>query len=140
MHSLLRRQLNLYLGDAAGIPAQWQAFVDGVNDAYRAFDADRSMLERSLDLSSQELVDANSEMRAVFQAIPDLVLRISHQCVVLDVKAGQAGNLLIAREDFIGHEIQNTPLKDMARQLAAAVQRVFAKDSAVSFEYSSATQ
>ncbi len=140
MHSLLRRQLKLHLGDTAGVPAQWQAFVDGVNDAYHAFDDDRAMLERSLDLSSQELVDANSEMRAVFQAIPDLVLRINHRCIVLDVKTGLAGNLVIAREDFISKEIENTPLKDVARQLAAAVQRVFAKDSAVSFDYSSVLQ
>jgi hypothetical protein len=77
MHSLLKRQLKRHLAEAAVIPAQWQAFIAAVNDAYREFDADRAMMEHSLELSSQELLDANSEMRAVLQAIPDLVLHLA---------------------------------------------------------------
>ena len=93
MHSLLKRQLKRHFGDEFRIPAEMQAFLDGVNEAYREFDADREMLERSLELSSQEMMAANSEMRAVFQAIPDLVFRLDQQGVILDVKAGAAGDL-----------------------------------------------
>jgi PAS domain-containing protein len=92
MHSLLKRQVKRHFGDPSGIPAEWQAFINGVNDAYREFDADRAMLEHSLELSSQEMLDANSEMRAVFEAIPDLVFRLNHQGAILDVKAGATGD------------------------------------------------
>ena len=88
MHSLLKRQLKRHFGDQFPIPAQWRPFIERVNDAYREFDADREMLEHSLELSSQELIDANSEMRAVFQAIPDLVFRLNHEGTILDIKAG----------------------------------------------------
>src|SRR5919204_1052588 len=67
VHSLLKRQIRRHLGGVDSIPREWQGFVDAVNDAYFEFDADRGMLERSLELSSQELLKANSEMRAVFE-------------------------------------------------------------------------
>ena len=95
MHNLLKRQLKRHLGAEFSVPAEWQAFLDGVNEAYIGFDADRAMLEHSLELSSQELLEANSEMRAVFQAIPDLVFRLDHQGTVIDVKAGASGELAI---------------------------------------------
>jgi PAS domain S-box-containing protein len=66
LHSLLRRQLKRYFGDPAAIPAEWHGFIAAVNDAYHQSDTDRGMLERSLELTSQELLLANSEMRAVF--------------------------------------------------------------------------
>ena len=111
MHSLLQRQLKRHFGDPSCIPTEWQSFLQSVNEAYQGFDADRAMLERSLELSSQELLDANSEMRAVFDAIPDLVFRINRDGVILKVKAGNANDLMSRREDLIGKRIQDTPLK-----------------------------
>lgn len=67
MHSLLKRQLKRHFGEGFTVPPLWQPFIAQVNEAYRGSDADRAMLEHSLELSSQELLDANSELRAVFQ-------------------------------------------------------------------------
>ena len=50
--------------------------LDAVDQAYQQFDNDRSMLERSLDLSSQELLQANGELRALVSAFPDHILRL----------------------------------------------------------------
>ena len=69
LHSLLKRQLQRFFGNADSALTEHPGFVAAVNDAYRQFDADRSMLERSLELSSQELLQANSDMRAVFERI-----------------------------------------------------------------------
>lgn len=69
MHNLLKRQLNKYVGDSLPVPTEWQKFVEAVNDAYMQADADRGMLERSLDLSSQELLHTNSEMRALISLL-----------------------------------------------------------------------
>lgn len=136
MHSLLKRQLKRHLLDLASIPPQWQALINDVNSAYREFDVDRRMVERSLELSSQELVDANSQMRAVFQAIPDLVLRLDPLGTILDIKAGAASDLMIHRQESVGRRLQDTPLKDVAQQLLAAVQTVIAENTPVTFEYS----
>lgn len=69
MHSLLKRQLKKYLVDSEVLSKPCQGLLAAVNEAYRQFDADRAMLERSLDLSSQELLQANSEMRVVFERL-----------------------------------------------------------------------
>ena len=140
MHSLLKRQLRRYLGDPFSIPPEWQAFVSGVDDAYREFDADRGMLEHSLELSSQELLDANSEMRAVFQAIPDLVLRLNHQGMILDVKAGTGGGLMFKRQAWIGKQIQDILAADVADQLLEAVRRVIQENAPTGIEYSTVLQ
>ena len=69
MHSLLKRQIRKHFGGVESIPGDWKGFIDLVENAYHQFDVDRTMLERSLDLSSQELLQANSDIRAVFERI-----------------------------------------------------------------------
>ena len=69
MHSLLKRQLRRYFGDAKPQSSEWQDFIELVNNAYHQFDTDRKMLERSLDLSSQELLQSNSNIMEVFERI-----------------------------------------------------------------------
>lgn len=135
LHNLLQRQLRRHLGPLSDLPAPWQAFLNDVNQAYVAGDADRAMMERSLELSSQELVDANAQMRAVFQAIPDMVLRVDAQGVVIDVKAGASHALQVNRADFEGRPLNHTPLRDAANQLTSAVHQVLAFNAAVSTEY-----
>src|SRR4051794_23202981 len=66
LHSLLRRQMKRHFGSSDTIPAELCGFLSMVNDAYHQSDSDRSMLERSLELTSQELIMANAEVRAVF--------------------------------------------------------------------------
>jgi len=135
-HSLLARQLKRHFGNPASIPPELQAFVNEVNDAYQGFDSDRRMLEHSLELSSQELLDANSEMRAVFQAIPDFVFRIDHQGTILGVKAGTTGDLKLEHPEWVGKRIEDTPLKDVASQFSEALHRVITYDAPISIEYS----
>jgi hypothetical protein len=65
LHSLLRRQLDKHLGEET---AELRPLIDAVDAAYRGFDLDRGMLERSLDLSSRELLEANGELRGRFEA------------------------------------------------------------------------
>jgi PAS domain S-box-containing protein len=91
LHSLLRRQLRRCFGDGAALPSEWRRFVDVVDAAYQEFDRDRKMLERALDLSSQELLQASAEMRAVVKAIPDLLIRFDACGTILDCKTGAGG-------------------------------------------------
>lgn len=62
-HSLLARQIRRHLGGEEGIPESCLPFVKAVDEAYRQSDHDRAMLERSMDLSSQELLQANAALR-----------------------------------------------------------------------------
>ncbi|MDX6515543.1 MAG: two-component system, cell cycle sensor histidine kinase and response regulator CckA [Gaiellaceae bacterium] len=64
MHSLLQRQLRRFCTE--GLPEE---FLEAVDAAYRQFDADRNMLERSMELSSDELLEANGALRGMAAAL-----------------------------------------------------------------------
>ena len=63
IHSLLKRQLKKHLVEPFCIPKELQEMFDAINNAYIQSDIDRNMLERSLDLSSQELLATNTEIQ-----------------------------------------------------------------------------
>ncbi|MBP8981336.1 MAG: response regulator [Syntrophobacterales bacterium] len=63
MHSLLQRQLRKHFKDMNAIPRECDAFLHAVDEAYHQSDVDRKMLERALDLSSEELLEANQGLR-----------------------------------------------------------------------------
>ena len=63
MHRLLQRQLRRYLGSDEDIPDELQRLVQAVNAAYLQSDDDRALLERSLELTSQELLERNEQLR-----------------------------------------------------------------------------
>jgi two-component system, cell cycle sensor histidine kinase and response regulator CckA len=70
-HSLLRRQLIKHFRDPANVPPEWEAFIAAVDQAYAEADSDRRMVERSLDLSSQELLQANAQLRTLLGRAKD---------------------------------------------------------------------
>jgi signal transduction histidine kinase/ActR/RegA family two-component response regulator len=84
-HSLLRRQLKRHFPDGA-VPSALEPMLAAIDQAYRQFDDDRAMLERSLDLSSQELLQASTQLRALVSAFPDQIVRIDSAGMILDVK------------------------------------------------------
>lgn len=65
MHKLLQRQVKSHLGgeDLDAFPEAWKRLLASVNEAYEQVDADRLLLERSLELTSQELIQRNKELR-----------------------------------------------------------------------------
>jgi hypothetical protein len=54
LHSLLKRQLKKHFTCADDLQMETQRFIAAVNDACMQSDDDRNMLERSLELSSDE--------------------------------------------------------------------------------------
>jgi len=135
-HSLLRRQLKRILGDEFPITDVWRKFIDTVDNAYREFDTDRTMLERSLELSSQELLHINAEMRAIFEAMPDLFFRLTLDGTILDCKAGNTYDLYLSREKIIGSNILKMPGKEVREKFKDAINMVKDTSSMVSIEYS----
>lgn len=133
MHRLLKRQLKRYLRDFDSPPPGWEEFLTAVSDAYAAFDADRDMIERSMELSSQELLDVNTQMRA---AIPDLFLRLDHDGTVLDYKPGSTTDVYVPLPHPIGQPIQSFLPEDVAHQFTAALTHVQTTEPIVTLEHS----
>jgi diguanylate cyclase (GGDEF)-like protein/PAS domain S-box-containing protein len=62
LHSLLKRQLRRFTGETESLSHEQANLFQAINDAYLQFDVERRMLEHSLELTSQELLEANAEL------------------------------------------------------------------------------
>src|SRR5215467_332180 len=110
MHPALSQQIKRFLGEETDrLDPNVRAFIQAIDDSYRQADSDRSALERSLDVSSRELLKANSEMRAILQSFPDLFFRLDAKGRILDCKGGNPDDFVISRERLIGKRIQDIP-------------------------------
>jgi PAS domain S-box-containing protein len=85
LHSLLSRQVRRHLGSGA-LTSEMDAFIEAVDSAYRQFDDDREMLERSLELSSKELLEANMDLRNLLEELREEVRR---RTMRLDTEVGE---------------------------------------------------
>jgi two-component system phosphate regulon sensor histidine kinase PhoR len=63
MNKLLQRQIKKNFGDTNNVPPALLHFLQVISDAYDGFDQDRGLAERSIELSSQELLEANQQLR-----------------------------------------------------------------------------
>ena len=134
-HPLVQRQLRKVVGPGEELSPGLAAFAAKVNEAYREFESDRVLLERSLELSSQELVQANSEMRVVIQTFPDLFLRLDADGTIRSCRASNDKDLLLAAPETIGRRIQDVPDPAAGRAFAAALEDVRRTRSSTSLEY-----
>lgn len=129
-HSLLKRQLKRHFPDRP-VPDVLKPLLNDVAEAYLQFDADRGMLERSLDLSSQELLQANAALRALVSAFPDQLIRVDSSGVVVDVRGGSGHHL--ANRWMVGRPLVQQLPKE-ARALGPALDEVLHTRKAASVE------
>lgn len=136
MHRLLKRQLKRYLGivNPEDIPPDLKKFIKAIGNAYEQSDADRLMLERSMELSSQELLEVNTQMRA---AIPDLFLRLDRDGTILDYKPGHTNeDVYVPLIEPIGKYLQDFLPEEVAQQFEQALERVHHGQPIFSLEHS----
>lgn len=135
MHSLLKRQLKKCFG-SENCPPELEPFLGAVNAAYFDFDTDLRMLGRSLDLSSEELLQANSELRAIFQAFPDLLLYLDENGTILDCKGGSAADSHLPIDQSIGKNVQTISIEGVGNRFGDAFLEVQKTGNASVVEYS----
>lgn len=69
MHRLLERQLKRHFGSLENLPEELSRLLQVIDETYCQFDGDRTMLERSLELSSQELLEANVQLQKLLKTV-----------------------------------------------------------------------
>lgn len=103
LHNLLKRQLRRYANDAKPFLENHNELLQVISDAYWQFDADRGMLEHSLELTSQELLERNAELS---RTNAQLEMRVAARTVELSISESRFRGLFehapvsIWEEDF----------------------------------------
>ena len=94
MNKLLERQVKKIFGDVQNVPSDLLLFLQTVSDTYDGFDQDRALAERSIELSSQELLDANLRIREESETQKTILAGIGDAMVVTD----KDGKIIILNE------------------------------------------
>jgi two-component system cell cycle sensor histidine kinase/response regulator CckA len=66
-HRLLQRQVRKCIGGDKPVPEEWLRLIGAVDEAYLQFETDGKLTERSMELSSNELLEANSLLRRQYE-------------------------------------------------------------------------
>lgn len=64
LNKLLRKQIQKKAGGMEKIPAELVPLLEAVNQSYDHYERERQLIERSMDLSSHELMEANEKLSA----------------------------------------------------------------------------
>jgi signal transduction histidine kinase len=134
IHPLLRRQVAKHLALEPSWPQAFRNFIDAVNDAYHQADADRSLLERSLDLSSQELLQANVDVRAIVQAFPDVFLWLGADGTILGCRAHHSSDMVLFT-GMVGKQVHHISDESVAGKFREALERIASGAPAATVEY-----
>lgn len=136
MHRLLKRQLKRYLPDPQD-QRRFNDLLEVIDQAYQQQDVDREMLERSLQLTSEELLQRNHKLRINLQeqAASQQALKQSYQILDATLNASQEGVLVIntdghpavynqrylALSQLSPDEIQRMDLRDLMKNSMSLV-------------------
>ena len=115
IHSLLKRQIRKHLAESSSFPEELQEIFDAINNAYIQSDIDRNMLERSLDLSSQELLTANSELKKTLSLLNATIESTRDGILVVDL----TGKIISFNKKFL--DMWHIPLHIMDSRDDSAV-------------------
>jgi signal transduction histidine kinase len=86
--------------------------------------------------SAQAAYQNATELRALFQAFPDLFLRLDKNETVLDAKGGQSSDAFLSADKFPGRNLQDLLPAAALSQVRAAQEKVRASNSMEMVEFS----
>lgn len=145
MHRLLARQLRK-LGLASSIAPSdehWKALLERVSDTYGQADSDRYTLERSLQISSDEIqamyqqqkATAEGHLHALISALPDLVFMFNEDGRCLEVIADGEKSLFSPANEIKGRLLAEFVPADQAATFLSAIHDCLDSDSLRVVEY-----
>jgi signal transduction histidine kinase len=136
MHLLLQRQLKKYLsqdlsgltGDLNdlninlnGIPLEWQNFLKVVDETYVQYDTEYRMIERLLDLSSEELLQANNQLR---EMLTNVERKVAERTAELIKTNGDLEQALTDLQQMQVHLIQAEKMSSLGQLIAGIAHEI----------------
>ena len=92
MNSLLKRQIRKYLDPATLESQEMQNFLEAVNDSYENNQDQFNMLQRAMTISSDELFNANQQLRKDVLLQKDILDSITSAMTTLNLKQFKSEN------------------------------------------------
>jgi PAS domain S-box-containing protein len=71
LNKLLLRQIQKHFGNIENIPENLSSLINVISESYDHYEKDRNMLERSIELSSYEMIELNGMLRRETQAVKE---------------------------------------------------------------------
>lgn len=89
-----------------------------------------------IDMSLQNLPDADQRLDAIFQAFGDLLFILNEDGVILDYKSGDTTHLYLSPSKFLGRKIQEIYPYKVGRKYTDALFNVRSGKKTIQIEYS----
>lgn len=132
---LLKEQIHQTLSSEDITSSPLKEFLAAVDSAYREFDSQQKQLEESLNMSAEELVLANEEMHAVFQAIPDQLFHLDSEGRIISYKLGQSSHHYLRKDRLINQYLKDVTDIEVAEKFDVSIQQVISQRSIKHFEF-----
>lgn len=136
-HPILRRQVKKHLPQTQFSDENILSFITAIHETYLSNDEGRHLMEQALEVSSEELLQKNSEIRTIFQAFPDIFFRIDAEGKILDYKSASMNIAQLFPEQMVGRLIQDFSFVKVDPLLIKQIQE---SNELLTFEESLATQ
>ncbi|MBO6793112.1 MAG: response regulator [Balneolaceae bacterium] len=105
-NKLLKRQIRKYLGSINDVPEEIMPLLKAIDQSYGHYDSDRELLERAMDLSSEELSITNNRLREELQIQTQVVEKLKNNLSKIQIHdADWDSNDLFKVAEFISLEI-----------------------------------
>lgn len=125
MHRLLQRQLERHFKGidtiSKSLPQGWEDFLTAIDHAYEQADIDRFRLEDIIQQNAQDALVLNSQLRA---AIPDTLLRLDKQCMILDYKPGKKQHAYLPSTVVIGKPLSRFLPEEAGKKFLEAISKL----------------
>ncbi len=131
----LKKQIQ-QLPDSVDISVSpWKAFIAAVDASYREYEAKLAVLGKSLTQSAEELVLANEEMSAIFQAIPDQAFHLDMKGRIVSYKLGQSSHHYLKQDRLINQYLKDVLDIEIAEKFDVSTRQVIERRSIKNFEF-----
>ena len=139
IHRLVRRQYQRLLQNSqTSFFRALRRLLRAFSETYRQEEENRQLMERSLDLNSQEITRRNAQIRAIFQTFPDLFLIVDSAGVIIE--ANGSGPLVPeGSRRWVGRPLAEFPDADIGRRFAQAFVQARQSGAPMTLEYAAAS-
>lgn len=132
---LLKKQIDSHLKSVDITVSPWKEFLLSIDNTYQEFEVNQRTLENSLNLSAEELVQANEEMHAVFQAIPDQLFHLDSDGRVVSYRLGLSSHYYLKQDRLINQYLKDVTDIEVAEKFDVSIKQVLEQRSSKHFEF-----